>query len=1011
MQFLLKKWIGYIALLFPFLTQAQQEERVRAYGYSVNEGLLQTTITDAACDRFDRLWLSFPNGVQRFNGLYFETISVQDGLPDDKFIRFFKTGNENFFILHSKGISKYNEATNKMELVCKAPFDPVIHYVKVLGEWEQQIYLSDNERFYVFDTRSFRISSVKFPNFYNEVIPGRSSNNIYSNIKHGLVFIHNTSRWALMSLRDFSLLRSGAFPGHISAAWKPFLRTDTTVLLADPFSKYPLRIWSPIKESFIGQVLLTTPNRESFLANLGDCEEGLLLQVKDSLLLLNDKMHVEKKLVNYNSIPATEGLHFQKMITDRWENLYLISITDGITMIPGYRLPFRHFRNKDQPGKDNILSIAVDKTTGRVTTAGRLGIAVYDTNQQRLFSLTKNTTDNDFCITQVVNAPDGGYVFTTFAPFAIWQCDASLKNVRKLKVVPYTQTEGFRRRYFTKTLLNNAKEAILAQENMLIRIDWNTQTASCHIFPRIGYTMSAHLQDPLIWMHSEDSMYFINSRNNKISEVRYFPHTGNVRCYTSLKSGLSAMGTNKGLFILDKHGNVKYRIDKSKGLPDECVYSVQEDAEGNLWYGSNKGILKINHKGITQYTKEDGLQENEFNTNVSLVAPDGELYFGGISGVNSFYPSELMANKETPELRLLGVEVNNEPAFLEESLIALDEISLPYNKNSLSFAFIARGKSHLSQYVYQYRISELEEKWQSFLPGQSLRFLLPPGTYQLQVAASRNFQQSPRPLKTITIKITPPFWRTIWFLSLCFLGFIGVIFIIAKQYVKHRIWKQNVKLEAEKKLQAEKERISRDLHDNIGAYANALLYGAELIETDVTPLQREHYIRDIKFAAKDIVTSLRETVWALQQDAHTAEEIFIRLKSYMQSLRDYYPNIKFQLLGSAPAELRLQSQASLNIIRIGQEAITNAIKHSHATIITLKSETEDNGYWSMTIEDNGIGFDWENVKMGSTGNGLSNIHYRAQQSAIHLLIRSDSNGTKIKMSYPYKRENTSTLIS
>ncbi len=1000
MQCLLKKWILYFVLLLPCLSHAQQEERVRTYGYGVNEGLLQTTVTDAACDRYDRLWLSFPNGIQRFNGLHFETIAVQEGLPDDKFTQFFQTENGEFFILHSKGISWFNEYTNSMELVCKENFDVATLQIKFLGEWDKHLYISGKDCFYVFDTRHFRVSMVKAPYLYNDTLPDKGSNK-YSNIRQGLIFVHNMDRWALVSLRDFNLQHSGILPKNISTAWQPYLRADTTVLLADLSSKYPLRIWSPFKEAFVSQVALTIPSRGSFLRRLSYWKEQLFLQIDDLLLVLNDKMQVERKLVNYNSTPATEGLRFQKMITDRSANHYLISITDGLTMIPGYRLPLRYFRSKEQPSKDNVLSIAVDKKRGRVITAGTEGISVYDTNQHRLYNLKINTGHPGFCVTQILTAPGDGYVFTTFAPFAVWQCNSSLLNVKKLKTIPDIKTERFRRRYFTKTLLNNDREAILAQENSLIRIDWSTQTASCYRFPRIGYTMSAHLQDSLIWMHAEDSIYFINSRTFNITEVRYFPYTGNVRCFASLRNGHVAMGTNKGLFILDKYARIKYITNKSKGLPDECIYSVEEDADGNLWCGSNKGILKISNNSITQYTKDDGLQENEFNTTVSLAAPDGELYFGGINGVNSFYPSQLQVDRENPELRLVGIEVNNKPAFLRESLITLDKISLPYNRNSLGFSFIAKGKNHPLQYVYQYRINKLEEKWQHFFPGQNLRFLLPPGTYQLQVAATRSFQQDPHPFKTITIEISPPLWRSAWFLSLCLLGFTGGIIFTARQYVKRRIREQNIRMEVEKKLQEEKERISRDLHDNIGAYANALLYNTELIEASVTPFQREHHVRDIKFAAKDIVTSLRETVWVLQQNTHTAEDILIRLKNYLQSLRNYYPNIKFQLLGNAPAELKLHSQESLHIIRMVQEAITNAVKHSHAHIITLQSKADDDGYWRMIIEDNGKGFDWEHIKEQNLGNGLSNIHYRAQQTDIHLEIVSDNNGTKVTMKYPY----------
>ncbi|MEO7046356.1 MAG: ATP-binding protein [Ferruginibacter sp.] len=196
-------------------------------------------------------------------------------------------------------------------------------------------------------------------------------------------------------------------------------------------------------------------------------------------------------------------------------------------------------------------------------------------------------------------------------------------------------------------------------------------------------------------------------------------------------------------------------------------------------------------------------------------------------------------------------------------------------------------------------------------------------------------------------------------------------------------------------MQKERERISRDLHDNIGAYANAILYNTELLENEENSSMKSKLMGDLKFASKDIISSLRETIWAFKKDHYSAEECLIRIKNFTQALSRYYPKINFKISGEPPLNSVLPSAVALNLVRIVQEAITNAIKHAAASAININNDVKENE-WKLIITDTGNGFDAE--KLSAEGNGLQNMQQRAKDADFGFKITSCDLGTCIEVS-------------
>lgn len=117
----------------------------------------------------------------------------------------------------------------------------------------------------------------------------------------------------------------------------------------------------------------------------------------------------------------------------------------------------------------------------------------------------------------------------------------------------------------------------------------------------------------------------------------------------------------------------------------------------------------------------------------------------------------------------------------------------------------------------------------------------------------------------------------------------------------------------------------------------------------------------------------------------------------MQALSRYYPHIKFVTEGEAPAGKQLHHAKALNVVRIVQEAVTNAIKHANPSHITINSSKKEES-WYLQVYSNGKGFNYDEIKNNGQGNGLKNMKERAKESELEIQIdSSEDSGTTVSI--------------
>jgi signal transduction histidine kinase len=192
----------------------------------------------------------------------------------------------------------------------------------------------------------------------------------------------------------------------------------------------------------------------------------------------------------------------------------------------------------------------------------------------------------------------------------------------------------------------------------------------------------------------------------------------------------------------------------------------------------------------------------------------------------------------------------------------------------------------------------------------------------------------------------------------------------------------------------ERKRVAADLHDSLGVQANSILYNASLLKTDMD--DKENRIDFLHETAKEMMLTLRETLWAMKANDIEAVDLWLRIVNFCSQLSRHYKTIRISTEGNPPIHVLVDSPKALNIVMIVQEAVNNAIKHSVANTITVNSNTE-NSFWQIAITDDGKGFD-PTIAVRMDSYGLSNIKERAATSIMNVAIETGlDKGTKIKV--------------
>lgn len=246
-----------------------------------------------------------------------------------------------------------------------------------------------------------------------------------------------------------------------------------------------------------------------------------------------------------------------------------------------------------------------------------------------------------------------------------------------------------------------------------------------------------------------------------------------------------------------------------------------------------------------------------------------------------------------------------------------------------------------------------------------------------------------------TIKI-----MAILFVSLLIISFLLYRTLKLKNQQQQQEFALNTaisRIVTQNKLQESRLSISRDLHDNIGAQLTFIISSIEMLKQAFTINDEKinHRLTSISAFAKDTITELRDTIWAMNHSEIDFNEIRIRILNFVEKAQNSNEQINITFERDPNLDhIKFSSVEGMNIFRITQEAVNNAMKYSNASLISVAAKKIDNKI-QIAIKDNGKGF---NINETELGNGIRNMQKRASELDAEFKIESSiDNGTEITL--------------
>lgn len=253
-----------------------------------------------------------------------------------------------------------------------------------------------------------------------------------------------------------------------------------------------------------------------------------------------------------------------------------------------------------------------------------------------------------------------------------------------------------------------------------------------------------------------------------------------------------------------------HRYSTEEGLPSTVVDGILEDAAGNLWISTNRGISRFNPETglFKNFDASDGLQSPEFNLNAFYKASDGEMFFGGSNGFNSFYPEHVRENPHAPPVALTAFLKFNQPFDLGQPMSEIRDISLTHKDYVVAFEFAGLDFTAPEKNRYRYKLDGFDQDW---IDAGRLRRAtytnLSPRNYTFRVLASNNdgvWTPEAQGL-AIQVRVIPPPWRTWWAYSLYGLTLAGLVYAYARRQARklerEAEYNRNLQLEVDVRTQ------------------------------------------------------------------------------------------------------------------------------------------------------------------------------------------------------------------
>lgn len=1013
---------------------------------TTSEGLSQNSVFAIVKDYKGFMWFATDEGLNKYDGYKF-TVYKHDAekpgsISNNSLSSVFEDAAHNLWVLTAGGLDRFDRITETFIHYNTA--DKGVPFRSIYQDIEKRIWLGSAEGFFLFDPikKSFR-SFKNTANNNNSL----SDNYVYkiAGDNYGDLWIATRKGLDRFNSASGNFIHYNNIPGNSKSVGAGYIKTvfkDSKGNIWVGTQGSGISLFNRSDDSFTNfkhdPLNVNSIGHNDILSFAEDSKGRLWIGTENggvSILNQSKNIFISHQYDENDPFSITNN-SIHSLYKDNIGNIWVGTWSGGINFLPISGDKFTH--HKKIPNNNNSLSnnlvLCIGSDQGKNiwigTDGGGLNLFNPITNNFTVYrhsSSDKKSIYNDFVLSLTEYLP--GFLALGFHRGGI-----DLFDVRSQQFTHYglgDQSEFGKTSLSVNLVFKDSRNNLYLGTHEVRGInvfDYKTKQDSrallldsaAKIFNGGNVFVMYESKNGLFWMGGNHGLDLFNMETKTI--LAHYEHdeknkqsisNNTVNCIVEDKEGNLWLGTSGGLNFFDYKKKSFTAYTEKDGLPNNTIAGLLQDHRGNLWLSTSKGLSKFNPstKAIRNYTISDGLQSNTFKPKAAYQAPDGQMFFGGTNGFNTFYPDSIRDNNFVPPVYITNFQVFNktmsigENSPLKQSVNEAKEITLTYLQSVFTFEFAALNFTHPEQNSYAYKLEGFDNDWNYVGNKRSATYTnLNPGTYLFKVKASNNDGVWNEQGTSVKVIITPPFWLTWWFILLMFLLIAGSIVgfylfrvsIIQNQKIllEQKVTAQTLQLvhlneeERNARLQAEQARAESDLARQQAFHAN------EELQIKNKELEQFAYV-----ASHDLQEPLRTTTGFIQllQKQYKGKidekaDLYLnyisdasnRMRVLIKDLLDFSrigTNVELQQVDCNSVLQNMLKDISLAIEEskarveftglpvitgyateiklLFQNLIINAIKFRKKEVLPIIKITaqQKQDYWEFAVSDNGIGIE------------------------------------------------------
>ena len=749
---------------------------------NIEQGISQSTIEDIFQDSEGYIWLGTNDGLNRYNGYEFKIYNYeeyQNSISHNGITDITEDKYGNIWVNTVSGVNKINKKTEKIS-----------NYTEINGKIKEdsttEIIVTKDNNILVGTYEGLNIYNAKEDRFdiILEQKDGILSSCIYSIDEdiNGNIWIGTELGLNKLS-KDFKVLETYTSESGI---YNIFCDDENGFVWAGSDSSGLLKIDTKTKE--VTQYINDIEDENSIPANqvgaiIRDSKGNLWVGTTNGLARYNEKNDsfdvYKNKVYDKNSLVYND---VRSIIEDRegvlWVGTYSgISIFDTESSIKYYNAGL----DDGYLLSENMVHGIYEDDEGYLWVGSRTkGVNIIDreNNTSKSISMENNNVIQSNSINDITGYKDFIFVATDAGVLKINKKENTIQNynledgligenVKDIFVCDKNylwigSTNGL-------NLLDIENDKIIdmtdyVDEGSYVRYVYQGQDGSYYI----GFLRDGGLG--IIEPNSKETKYYKNIPNDKTSIS-----SNRIRYINEDSKGNIWIGTSYGLNKYDPKTKVFKRYTTSDGIANNTIYGVLVDDNDNIWVSTNKGISQIDTKNntVNNLSVTDGLQGNEFNGNAAFKSKSGELFFGGINGLNAFYSEDVNSINNKSKVIFDGFKVN------DKDYLDINGLKFDNNTENIKIKFFTPVYSSNKNISYEYELIGSNSSKATTKENYVIYNDLLPGKYTFKVRAVDS-RGDISDSETIEFSIKYPFWMSP---IACFIYLvIAILFIINNKY-------------------------------------------------------------------------------------------------------------------------------------------------------------------------------------------------------------------------------------